>query len=333
MAQFDAEIAQIARTAQWAASAARKSLEELEQMRGSGASYERVIAEHSKMRREMTDLASIVAGLKMDRIGGPNGTPDLQRIENIPGERVPFEYLVDIPINPDDTPQRQGTITISMEGPFVATGRICTFLSEYQFQRIDPATKEVGTFLGRSNGRFRPISSAADIMDGLLPADVMRVVAMPGTGAPSYASPSNHSPYRTMEGDYRIRVRKQDSGVPRSNIDVPSTFWTTFINSPFPLAALDFFPRASVIELSVTPQHPMNPSYGNLQGYGGGAGLFPFIDSQYDHHEGIMDPLDSTLVAGDPDPITRLPTGRLVIGFTGYRIMQPPAAVANLASL
>ena len=168
-----------------------------------------------------------------------------------------------------------------------------------------------------------------DTMDGHLPADVVRLIAFPGTGAPSYASPSNHSPYRSMEFDGRIEERALSNSFPRSNISVPSCFWTTQINSPFELGALDFYGRSDVIEFRVTPTHINNPNFGNLSGYGAG-GVFPFLDSQYDHHEGINDQENPIVVAGDPDPVQRLPQGIIIIGLHGYRIIQPPGAVVNL---
>ena len=326
-----AELEQIRQQANWAAGAARQAYEAARSA-GNQPAMEQIVADHRRMGAELQGLASLVAGLKMERIGGTNGDPNVQHIENIPGTRVPFDMLVEIPIDAGSTEAKQGTITVSMEGPFVAEARMCTFLSQFSFQRTDPESAQVTTFLGRSNGRFRPIHSAADHNDSLLMPETQRVVAFPGTGAASYASPSNHAPYRTMEGDFRVMVRKQDDGFPRSNISVPSTFWTTYVNSPFELAALDFFSRASIIEFTVTPQHINNPSAGNMQTYGAG-GVFPFLGAQFDHHEGIMDPLDNTLVAGDPDPITRLPKGVLIIGFRGYRIFQAPGAVVNLASV
>ncbi len=329
--QIQAEIEQIKARADWAAGAARQAFD-LARAAGDRGGMEAIVAEHRQFRAELQGLANALAGLKMERIGGTNGDPNVQRIENIPGTRVPFDMLVEIPIPANSTDPVQGTITVSMEGPFVAEARMCTFLSQYSFTRTDPETQQVTSFLGRTNGRFRPIHSAADQNDALLMPETQRVIAMPGTGAPSYASPSNHAPARSMEGDFRVTVRKQDDGFPRSNISVPSSFWTTYINSPFELAALDFFPRASIIEFTVTPQHINNPSAGNLQAYGAG-GIFPFIGAQFDHHEGIQDPLDPRLIAGDPDPITRLPKGVLIIGFRGYRIFQAPGAVVNLASV
>jgi hypothetical protein len=332
MGDFGEELRQTSEMAQWAATQARRAVELAQSGGADAAAAARIQQEHQEMQREIRDLRNVLSSMRMDRIGGGNGTPDIQRIENIPGERTPFDMLVEIPIDANDTSIKQGTITVSMEGPFVAVARYCTFLSQYQFQRKDPESNDVGTFIGRSNGRFRPIHSAADFNDGLLPGDVTRLVAFPGNGAPSYASPSNHSPYRSMETDFRCMVRKQDSGFPRSNVAVPSTFWTTFVNSPFQLGALDFYPRASVIEFSIQPQHTNNPRAGNLIGYGAG-GVFPYVDSQYDHHEGIADPLDPRLAPGDNDPVTRLPKGVLIIGLHGYRITQPPGAVLNLANV
>lgn len=330
LGEFATEIEGIQRTADWAAQEARRTSDQMRAM-GNGQDAERIIAEYRDTNRRLGDLANVLGSLKMSRIGGENGSPDLQRIENIPGERVPFDMLVEIPIDASDTSTRQGTISISMEGPFVAVARYCTFLSQYQFQRRDPETSELSTFVGRSYGRFRRIHSASDYNDSILTPDTIRVVAFPGTGDPSYASPSNHAPYSSMEMDFRILMRKQDSQFPRSNIPVPSPFWTQDVNSAFQLGALDFFARASVIEFNVTPMHLPNPTAGNLQQYGAG-GIYPFLASQFDQHEGISDP-ELAIGPSDPDPITRLPTGILIIGLHGYRILQPPGAVVNLSSV
>lgn len=329
MQQFHAELSQLRQDYNGLARATRRALSDAE---GNQQALDAIRAEHRRIQQQMTDLGQALQALRTERIGGGSGNPDIQRIENIPGRRVPFDFLVEIPINANDPAIQQGTITVSQEGPFVATSRYATFLSRFEFERIDPETQERATFDGRSNGRFRPIHSSWDMEDGRLPAEVQRILAMPGTGAPSYASPSNHSPYRTMEGDFRIEVKNQGSGYPRSNITVPSTFWTTQVNSPFALGALDFFARAEVIEFEVSPQHLNNPAAGNLSGYGAG-GVFPFVDAQFDHHEGIDDREDGAVGEGDPDPITRLPNGILIIGFHGFRIIQPPGAVAQLGTV
>ncbi len=288
--------------------------------------------EHQLVMNHLRDLGNVLTALKGEKIGGGSGDPDVVRIENVPGRRIPFDFLTEIPINANDTSIRQGTITIDQSGPYVAQARCMTFLSQFQFQRRDPESGIIGTFLGRSNGRFRPPHSAWDVMDAFLPADTVRLVAFPGTGAPSYSSPALHSPYRTMEFDARIEVRAQSNSYPRGNIPVPSAFWTTQINAPFQLGALDWFGRNEVVDFLVQPQHVNNPPVGNLFGFGAG-GVFPFADAQYDHHEGINDEEDPAVVTGDPDPVTRLPVGLVIIGFHGYRIIQPPGAVTNVGML
>jgi len=98
------------------------------------------------------------------------------------------------------------------------------------------------------------------------------------------------------------------------------------------LGTLDFYARANVIEFRVEPQHVNNPSAGNIQGIGAG-GVFPFSDAQFDNHEGINDPENLAVIDGDPDPVTRLPAGTLIIGMHGERIIQPPGAVVNTGSI
>lgn len=328
------EMDQIRRTAEWAAQEARRAAE---QAQASGSNIDQAVAqvrrEHELVMQNLTDLSNVLASLQTNRIGGGSGNPDVQRIEDIPGRRVPFDLLTEINIAANDTSIRTGTSTISQTGPFVAVARYCAFLSQYTFSFRDPETGDtLPTFLGRSNGRFRPIHSAGDVMDAILPADVQRIVAFPGTGDASYSSPALHAPYRTMEFDARIEIKEQGSGYPRSNIPVPSPFWTTFINSPFPLGALDFYARAEVIQYSVQPQHVNNPRSGNLFGFTAG-GIFPFSDAQFDHHEGINDPENPAVGEDDPDPVTRIPTGVLIIGQHGYRIIQPPGAVTQAGSV
>lgn len=328
--QYAPELQQIVEAANYAAGAARRAEDLANQTSAqAGAAVQQIRQEHELVRQNLTDLSNVIAALKTS--GSSNGNPDIQRIESIPGRRVHYDELVAIPIDANHTSERTGTITISNEGPFVAVARYATFLSQYSFQFTDDQGA-VSTFLGRTNGRWRPVHSAADFMDAFLPADVSRVVAMPGTGAPSYSSPALHAPARSMQFDARIKMVDQSSQFPRSNIPVPSSFYTTFVNSPFPLAAVDFFPRADIIEFQVTPQHVNNPNSGNLSGFGAG-GVFPFSDAQFDHHEGVSDPENLAIQPGGVDPAVRLPQGILLIGLHGYRIFQPPGAVVNLGSV
>lgn len=269
-------------------------------------------------------LDDIQASFKVQQ-GNRERTPNLMYVENIPGRRVPFDLLVNIPIGNNVNSVQQGTILVSQEGPFVAVSRVATFISQLQLQRQDPTSGAKANFFGRSFGRQRPIHSAWDIMDGMPRQQAEQQQAFPGTGAPHILSPSNGSPFRTMESDYTILFLNAGSSFPRSNIPVPSAFWTRQINSPFELGALDVFERGETLTFQVQPLHINNPPYGNIQSFAaGGAGSFPFLASGWDYIEGVNDQADSA--ASDTDPITRLPDGILTIGFHGYRIVQPPGA-------
>jgi hypothetical protein len=165
-----------------------------------------------------------------------------------------------------------------------------------------------------------------DLHDGQLGYQPIVGAALPGTGVGIYASPSNHSSFRTMEFDGVINFQNQGSGYMRQNIDLPSSFYSTEINSPFPLGALDFFERGEVLQWKVTPLHVNNPPAGNVSQFAAG-GVYPFLASQYDVHEGILDPV---IQAQTTDPVARLPDGILTIGFHGYRIIQPPGVVSMI---
>jgi hypothetical protein len=295
----------------------RQALQSLTNVQADNASLRQQLLAQAQ---NLSHLTSAVG--KVQVYGGEN--PDIQRIENIPGRRVPFDYLVDIPIGPNVTSVQQGTITISQEGPFVAVARYATFLSQFQFERQEPGSGARTRFSGRSFGRYRPIHSAWDLSDGQVVSQVSQAVPFPGSGAPYVASPSNASSFRTMEGDFRIKFEDAGSSYPRSNIEVPSTFWTKDINSPFNLGALDFFERGSVMTFKVLPTHANNAAFGNVFGYGSPNAAFPFVDSQFDVLEGVSDP--SVVAAGSTDPIVRAPQGILTIGFHGYRVIQPAGA-------
>lgn len=277
-------------------------------------------AEIARLAQNAEDLKSALTRVNM-RGGEP---PDLHRIENIPGRRIPFDLLVDIPINAQTTSVQQGTITISQEGPFVAVARYATFLSAYSYQVRNPLDGSVATFNGRSFGRYRPVHSAWDLNDGQPYTQLVMAAPPPGTGAPHVISPSNASTFRTMEPDFRIKFENAGSSFPRSNIEVPSSFWTTSINEPFKLGALDFFERGEVMTIKVLPLHANNPAFGNLSAYGAPNPAYPFLDSGWDAIEGVND--ENNPDAGDSDPVNRVPNGILTIGFHGYRIVQPAGA-------
>jgi len=292
-----------------------------EATRGLGASRR----DMDEMRREVSRLSGALGQVESRSIGGSGsggpGDAHVRYIESIPGRRIPYDLLVDIPIPTNAVGELQGTRTVTQDGPFVAVARMASFLSAFQFQVRDPVTQALGTFVGRSSGRWRPISSVHDVNDASAGVFQPTVgIAFPGTGAPIYASPSNMSGFRSMEWDGFIEFLNQGSAYPRSNQLVPSVFWASETSTAFQLGALDFFERGETMQWKIRPTHVNNPRAGNVSGLAAGA-LFPFLDSQYDVQEGVNDPLNP---AATTDPASRLPDGFLTIGFHGFRIIQPP---------
>jgi hypothetical protein len=326
MADFSQIVTSLQRQAGYAVQQAKAAADAVRGLEGGQALIRQEMAQNI---RDMQNLASALKGLgSSDGSGGGgfgngNVSDHVRYIESIPGRRVPFDLVVSIPIGATTISVQQGTKTISQDGPFVAVARYATFQSAFQFARRDPTTQAQAAFQGRSFGRFRPVHSAWDLSDGQPGYQPITGIAAPGTGAPIVASPSNHSSFRTMEFDGVFKMLNQGSGYPRSNEEVPSAFWSESINSPFQLGSLDFFERGETIQWEVRPTHVNNPPAGNLSGYAAG-GLYPFLSSQYDVHEGVSDPLDPDATT---DPITRLADGILVIGLHGFKIIQPPGPV------
>jgi len=277
--------------------------------------------ELERQRQDLNNLSQAMSRLNGQGSGDPQ---NVKYIEQIPGRRIPFDLLVNIPIGSGVSSVQQASTTISQDGPFVAVARYATFQSAMQYSVTNTETQAVSSFQGRSYGRYRPIHSAWDLNDGQASFQPIVGAAAPGTGAGVYASPSNHSNFRSMEFDGTVRFQNQGSAFQRQNISLPSAFYTSEINSAFPLGALDFFERGEVLQWEVTPLHTNNPGVGNVTGFATG-GFYPFAGSQYDVHEGILDPL---VADQETDPVIRLPEGILTIGFHGYRIVQPPGTVS-----
>jgi hypothetical protein len=311
----------LGRLEQAAAAANAGARKALQAVAGQADVMRQTRQELAEMQHNMAAMQDVLTRVDASR----SGQPDIQYVENIPGRRVPFDLLVDIQIQANTTSVQTGTITISQDGPFVAVARVCCLLSYYEFQFVDPDSGETTTFNGRSYGRFRPVSSVWDLNDGQVASAVNMAVAMPGTGAPHVASPSNASPFRSMEGDFRIKFENAGSGYPRSNLEVPSALWSHNINEPFALGALDVFERGEVLKYSVLPMHSNNQAFGNVFGFGVPNTSYPYVDAQWDHIEGVSDPNDPDTTE---DPMTRLPTAIMTIGFHGYKIIQPPGVSA-----
>jgi hypothetical protein len=276
----------------------------------------------ARMQADINALADSLSSVKVEQSGGA-GDAHIRYIEQIPGRRIPFDLTVSIPIGANINAEQQAATQISQDGPFVAVARYASFQSAYSFARRDPVTTAVANFQGRSYGRFRPVSSVGDLLDGTPAFQPVVGGALPGTGDAIYASPSNHSNFRSMEFDGVIQFINQGSGWQRQNVAIPSSFYMQEINSPFLLGALDFFERGEQLQWKVTPTHVNNPPAGNVSGFAAG-GFYPFIDSQYDVHEGV---LDAEVNGQETDPVSRLPNGVLVLGFHGYRILQAPGTV------
>jgi hypothetical protein len=279
-------------------------------------------AQYADLARNAEELKNALSRVQVQtRVGDPS----IQRIENMPGTRIPFDMVVDIAIPANSTNVVQGTFTVPQDGPFIAVSRCATLLSAMQFQFTAEGQTQPATFFSRSYGRYRPVHSAWDLNDGQPFSQVVQAgLAYPGNGSPYVISPSNASSWRSMEGDFRILMRNQGSSFPRSNQEVPSTFWTKSINEPWELGALDVFERGEVVQYQVLPLHANNAAFGNIQGFLAG-GQFPFIDSQWDAVEGINDTLRA-LSAGETDPVVRLPNAVMSLVLHGYIIRQPPGA-------
>jgi hypothetical protein len=299
--------------------AVRNSRVALEQVQAVQAQNAGLVNEVKRLAQNSQDLQSAISRVQVNY---RSGDPHIQRVENIPGRRIPFDMLVDIPVRASDSGTLQGSITIDQEGPFVATARMATFLSAASFT-VRGTGSTLARFQARSFGRYRPIHSAWDLGDGHPFSQIAMPLAFPGSGNPHMASPSNQASFRTMQGDFRVQITNAGSSYPRSNMEVPSTFWTKAINSPWELGALDFFERNEVITVKVLPQHPNNPQYGNVQQFAAGNTMYPTLSSQWDCVEGID---DRVLPDETTDPVTRVYDGILTIGFHGYRIIQPAGA-------
>lgn len=296
---------------------------------------------------QLKSLSTIASALKVERQSGgglaePPNVHDrdrwrvghgVVRIEDVPGRRIPYVLSMDLYIGAGTTSDVEQSVTISQEGPFIAVRRMATFRSAHSFTYTNPSTAATSRFSGRSNGRFRPVSSAWDLNDAVNNAVVTTpnpLVANALAGAAAVTS--SMAAFRSMELDALIQVIVQGASFPRQNYPVPSSFWAHQITGGVDLGALDFFERGEQITVRVSPTHPNNPSYGNANGEAiFGTTGWPFLAGQFDPHEGVMTPggiVDgSTPETLASDPIVRVPDGVLTIAWEGYKIVQPTGPV------
>jgi len=310
---------QIQSAANGAAKMARDGLAAAQDARATAAQLR---GEHAEAQKKMQEWDSKVGGLKIrSSVGAGMGRPDLLMIEDIPGRRIPFDVIVPLGIPANLTTSVPGTYQVSMDGPFVATSRFAIFVSSYTFQvTVQSSTTR---FVGRSFGRQRPISSVNDIMDAMsgwantnFDADTWACPATLPQEA-SMAIPVNKSGFRTMEGDFYIQVR--DQAYPRQNQAVPSGVWAPGFKQSMGLSVLDYWEKGTTIQIDVEPAHVNNPPNGNIASL---FGTYPYLDSQYDVHEGIMYP-PYACTGVTSDSVTRNPIGTLICGYHGFRILHP----------
>lgn len=304
---------------QQAAGAAAAARQAVGHAQAAGLKADQVMMQLKQQAMELTMLRDALSRVNVQ---AQRGDPNIQRIENTPGRRIPFDFICEIPFTAGNAAVQQNTITIDQSGPFIAVARYAAFVSTYQFVVTDQESGNQATLNGRSFGRCRPVHSMHDLNDGQPFSSVQQAVAFPGTGAPHIASPSNASPFRSMEMDFRIAMQEQGSSLRRQNIPLYSSLWSKATGDAFELGSLDFFERSQVILFEVQPLHTPNADFGNVFGFAGPDNVWPFAASGWDTIEGVSDPAMDT--DNDTDPVTRVPQGVLQIGFHGYRIIQPP---------
>jgi hypothetical protein len=252
----------------------------------------------------------------------PGSRAGMKYVDDIPGRRVYFDMVASIPIAADSSGPYEQALYVTPDGYFVATHRYAIFLSSYVFQ-VTSEGNETATFNGRSNGRYRPIHSACDLLDAQGGWNEPVGVAAPGTGLMQVDSITNRSGFRTMQFDGTVEVVVRDSDYRRQNNPVPTPLWAPGFESILKLPVPDVFRPATTIDISVQANHTNNPAAGNIQNV---VGALPYLDGQYDGHEGIG--TVAAVQAGTDDAITRRPDGILYVGFLGYRIVAPAGATA-----
>lgn len=165
----------------------------------------------------------------------------------------------------------------------------------------------------------------------------------PGTGRPLVVSPLSMSGGRSMHFDGTIAIEPQGAQFRRQNIPVPSSLWSDGFNGPVDLSCYDVLEPGEEVIVRVNPLHINNPAYGNINGlvalnndytYDPATGVaandplpvgnWPFLQGQFDGHEGIN---DETLIGDtsvDVDRVVRVFDGTLIVGYMGFRIISAP---------
>lgn len=291
--------------------------EALEELIGVANAQSRKINQHDRLLGELNSAMSrlTIGRSGMSGFGGPEGVPERRNgpmvklndgsgyvsLDQIPGRAVPYDLFVTIPIVDGQMGSVQDSIDVLPAGPFIAVSR-CAILQSTMTVDITDTIGNKSSYPGRSWGRYRPISSAADIMDaqrafeqpnqfqpaylgavwngtdvvpvgnpiGVNPssnaASLRRMLPnWPGNGLPIIASAMSMSPFRSMSFDGTIEVDTRGSQIQRQNQPVPSVWWTTENGGRVLLPTLDVFEPSETVTFTVTPTHVLNPAAGNIQ--------------------------------------------------------------------
>lgn len=327
---FVQQVQQLIQQVDLKANAAHKGLRDMasvvQQARGDVQAVQQA---HGEMGQQLGQLMGMMQGMKVGSGSGksgpsPNqiGRPDMLAIDEIPGRRVPWDLTMQIAVPDQATGPLTATYPLSMDGPFVAVARYATFISSYTFQ----VSQESGSprYTGRTWGRQRPISSVLDLMDAMGWADGLGIetdgdCAEGGPPMTAVASrPVSRSPGRSMVFDGYVQIK--NSTYPRQNQQVPTSLWAPGWDQMVQLPVLDYWEKGDSIEVELEPMHVNNPMAGNIQAL---LGSMPFLGGQFDGQEGIMYP-SWQCTPGQSDTIQRRPSGVFVLGFLGFKILQPP---------
>lgn len=244
----------------------------------------------------------------------------IRYIEDIPGKRVPyfetFEINIPGPTDPSTTlagSRLTDTKAISMDGPFVATTYLSSFLMKtysigpYQGTtptqgrpNDPPAGAEVITPL---TGRFRPVASSADPFSG----------AYIGyrEGPLTVAGAQSAQTFRPGVIDFLFEVADEGTDRARQNqVPIPSRYLFSEFDRPLYLPVTDFFERGTTIKFSATLTRELGfaeVSYASLPNGFSEGGQEPPPDLNTQNEEGR-----SVVAVG----------GTLYFTMLGYKILQ-----------
>ena len=292
---------------------------QLQQLSGAVGSMQsqinRLAQENATLRKTATEAHILAQTLKDVKVSAVNsstpgdfkarrsyakawGGSSYVSLDAIQGRFVPYDLFVEIPIANGSTTALQGTLKVSMEGPFVAARRYAVFLSRAVYE-VTFLNGTKATFKGRTNGRFRGVASNTDVSDAIAAFDQVNqyqptylnavydgaaiipaqnpvgvnqnstdptnmLPNFPGTGRPLVVSPLSMSGGRSMTFDGTIAIQPQGAQFNRQNIPVPSSLWSDNFNGPVDLSCYDVFEPSEELLVTVNPLHVNNPPFGNI---------------------------------------------------------------------